>query len=139
MKPGFRIVGGYKLKKIAMNKTLASAEERQRITLAYNKTVSAQDWKSCGELHWSALPQELREKISADDPSIEGEIRKLKAVVLEILPPSKRVRVESALNEGRLASDQVGDTRYHIVTSLSLFERLLAFSPAPDLIDVLQS
>lgn len=120
-----------------MNKIISvpSLAESKRTDEAYVRTQQDTHWLSCGQSHWDALPDTVRDSIEKD---YKARIVESSAVVLEVLPPLKRGRIERALNHHRLESQNIVGTRYTLVTEKSLIQGLFSLSPSPKLLDILR-
>lgn len=110
-------------------------EESKRTDEAYLRTQQDTQWLSCGQSHWDALPDTVRSSIKDD---FRTKIIESKAVVLEVLPPLKRGRIERALNHHRLEANSIIGTRYTLVTEKTLVQSLFSLSPSPSLLEVLR-
>lgn len=111
-----------------------SLEEAERSSEAYAKTVNNPEWQKCGTSHWDALPTSVQDGLT----DYKAEIIESRAVVLEVLPPNKRSRVERALNFGRLEAEEVPGTRYTLVREKTWWQGLVSLAPSPAMLEVLR-
>ena len=116
-----------------MTPELSPAEAKSK-DVAYSATERDVAWQSCGEDHWNALPREVQEALRGS----KSEILDSRAVVLEVLPPQKRGRIERAINHDRLDNVPIRGTRYTLVRERNGLKSIFTLSPSPSVLDVLR-
>lgn len=91
------------------------------------------DWRKCADAHIRAIQRDGSVKLT-------DEARKLvegfQAVVLEILPPNKRFKLEIALDQGLVEQVALDTPHRTLVVEKSGFSTL--FAPAARIVDLLR-